>query len=706
MKNPQGAGSVDWLRDVLRNLPQPVRHPPELPLSLEGAWQVAAEACGMDAWALAREVGRQYGLPCEPLPATLPEEAIAWMASPVQREYGAVLVRHEDGYLVVAVCDPTPADLRERLRFASDMPVELVVAPPADLRRLREGALGTLAIEPVADDDHEEPRGGTAGEFDVEDASAPSDVVRLCNMMLRQAIRMNASDIHVQPVGGTGLVRMRIDGLLHKSGRLPLQVMTRLIGRVKAVAGMDPTDHLHPQDGHARAVSRTQRLDLRIATIPVTGGEKLVIRLLGGHSVLRLDDLDLPELERRQIANLVGASMGVVLAAGPTGSGKTTTLYSMLAEQNRADVNIVTVEEPVEIRVPLLAQTEVNPRAGLNFATALRSVVRQDPDVILIGEIRDTETASIAMQAAITGHLVFASIHANDAVSVLPRLAELGVDGTMAAEAVRGVVSQRLVRTLCRQCARPASAPWTAAEAWLRDHVGLEEPLRAVGCAACAGSGYRGRRGILQVLTVTPEVGALLDHSAPLSDVRALARQQGMRFLAESALDRVRRGQTSVEEVLRVMGTDFWRELQVAVDAAPPLAVIQASAAVEDAGDRGAVLLVAKDDAWRARLAEWLAQLDWRVVEATDEAQVRAAIDNRGDFALAVIDTEQLLEQRVRLLLAVRGVFAGAGVPLLFLAGGAEALEEHARSQPHTRVVPRPRNVQELRQQLARALLA
>jgi len=707
--SPPGASTL-WLLDVLRQLPSPPPVLPELPAQLEQAWGTACSVSGLNPWELAARVACQFGLRSESLPPELPDESVAWSAGPVPLELGAVLLRREEGYAVIAVSDPSPPDLLQRLRFASESPVELVVAPPADLRQLRHGPITSLhaeAREAAEADEEDDAAGEGLGEFDVEDASSTSAVVRLCNLMLLQAMRTKASDIHVQPVDGGGLVRMRIDGLLHKSARLPQHVLARLVARVKAVAGLDPTDRLRPQDGRASAVSHQQRMDLRISTIPVVGGEKLVIRLLGGHAILRLDDLDLPELERRQIANLTGASMGVVVAAGPTGSGKTTTLHAMLADLNRADINIVTVEDPVEMRVPLLAQTEVHPRMGVTFAAALRSVLRQDPDVILIGEIRDEETAGIAVQAAITGHLVFASVHANDAISVLPRLAELGVDGAAAAEAVRGVLSQRLVRALCKRCARPAEPPWTPAEAWLRERAGLEEWKRAVGCPDCAQTGYRGRRGILQVLTVTPEIAALLDHGAPLSEVRTLARQQGMRFLSESALDRVRRGQTSIDEVLRIMGTDFWREAQLVLGEAPPPGLVQASAHREDQGDRGAVLLFAADPQWRARLAAWLEVTEWRVVEAGTEQDVRDAMEHPGDFALAVVDGEDLPEERVRVLMAMRGVLAGYVVPLLFFAVGEdEVLASHIRGQAHTRVTERPESAADLRQQVTRALLA
>jgi len=602
-----------------------------LPDQLEAAWDTAAAYCGMSTWQLSEEIARQYGLHNEPLPAQLSDEAVAWMRLPVVLEAGAVLARHAEGYLVAAVAQPLEPDVMQRLRFMSGMPVQLVLVPPAEIRLLREiaalkeeapasnvanDAISDAAAATVAHDEAAEARRpvSEAGSnvFHVEDRQTDNAVVRLCNLMLREAMAYGASDIHLQPMGGDGVARMRIDGLLRIQGRGPVSVMHRMISRVKAVAGMDPTGHLRPQDGHARAVSATQTLDMRISSLPVVGGEKLVIRLLGGHQVLHLSDLDLPEIERRQIRNLIDATMGVVLVAGPTGSGKTTTLYSVLAEKDTADVNIITVEDPVEIRMLRAAQTKVNAKSGLDFANALRSVLRQDPDIILIGEVRDRETAAIAMQAAITGHLVLASIHANDAVSVLPRLTELGVSPDLASEAVRGIMSQRLLRAVCRACAQPAQPPWTPAETWLRAHAGLTGSVRAVGCPACAGTGYKGRRSILQVLTNSPAIARLLDHAAPLSQVRELARQEGMRFLSESALDRVQRGQTTVQEALRVMGTDFWREIGVATGRTPPLELSDAPPKpARDDGARGGVLLFAMNEVWRAKLLAWLGELAW-----------------------------------------------------------------------------------------------
>ncbi|MFZ4289244.1 GspE/PulE family protein [Variovorax sp. HJSM1_2] len=693
-----------WLAQVLDKMqPGLAKTLPVLPAELEPAWALAAASSGLTPWALAREVARQYGLRIESLPASLPAEAATWLNTSVAREHDAVVLRHLDGYLVVAVSNPAQPDLYEDLRFACGIPIELVVAPPADIRALRE----TLGPD-VADEADAADTGAVrtrVGEISVEDQVADVAVVRLSNLMLRQAIERGASDVHVQPVSGGGLVRMRIDGQLRKVGRLPLPVMMRLITRVKAVAGMDPTDRTCAQDGHIRAVLGKRRLDLRIATLPVAGGEKLVVRLLGGHSVVRMADLGLPEGERQQLQGLINSSMGVVLVAGPTGSGKTTTLYSVLAEKNTTEVNIVTVEDPVEIRMPRLAQTEVNPKAGLSFASALRSVVRQDPDIILIGEIRDRETAGIAMQAAITGHLVFASVHANDAVSVLPRLTDLGVAKDLAAEAVRGIVSQRLVRALCHQCTQPAQALFTPAEAWLHAHAGLEGSLRAVGCTVCGGTGYRGRRAIMQVLTNSAGIARLLAQGAPLSDVRALARKEGMRFLSESALDRVRRGFTTVDEVLRVMGADFWREIGEAVGVQPPDELIKAVALGQDVEDRGAILLVAKDAEWRNTLTDWLKQLAWRIQVVNNEQDVWDAIERDSDFALLVVDTEQLVEERVRLLLTVRDSLAGAALPMLaFESGDNAALDQYIGAQEHTRMAPRPASLEQFNAFIKNAL--
>lgn len=706
---PAEAASQDWLWRVLDRLKPGTGPRPPLPREPEAAWDAAAEYCGLTQEALAQEVALQCGLRYEPLPpAPSPEAAELMRLSPVLREYRAVPLRRGDGHFLLAIANPAAPDLISRLCFALGLPVDLVIAPPGPLRRLYEQAGLPLDGKPVPGTEREEPEtaaGGGGGEFRLDDQPTDSAVVRLCNLMLRQAMEHDASDIHVQPVGNGGLVRMRFDGLLRVVGRLPTAVMLRLVGRVKAIAGMNPTDRMHPQDAHARAVWGARRVDLRIATLPVTGGEKLVMRLLGGQDVLRLDDLDLGDIEMRQMRNLIDSSMGVIIVAGPTGSGKTTTLYAILHEKNTNEVNIVTVEDPVEIHMPRLAQTEVNPRSGLDFANALRSVVRQDPDIILIGEIRDAETAAISMQAAITGHLVFASVHANDAVSVLPRMTELGVSPDLVAEAVRGIVSQRLVRVACPACARPAAPPFTVAETWLMTHAGLKDSMRAVGCPACGGTGYRGRRGIVQVLTNTPEVARLLDHGEPLSKVREMARSQGMRSLSESALDRVRRGQTTLDEVLRVLGTDFWREIAAVVGVPPPLEQAGPSNAVIDERGSGTILLVAKNEEWRQTLLDWLLELGWPVVPASNEQEVREAMAHHADFAAAVIDVAEADAGRARALMEMRESLAGAAVPLLVFetADNVQLAHDIAR-HPHVLLAQRPRDAGALRAQIDRAL--
>ncbi len=669
--------STAWLEQVLQHARPDAVAPPPLPPNLERAWDLVAGFCGWTEWELAQEIARQFGLHCEPLPGDVPAEMAVHLRSPWMRRYLAVPLRRGDEHVVVAVANPTAEGLVERVSFLFGVAVVLTIAPPAQLRAhydgigMRGSTPGTAEADPQPPPHEEAP-----SEFHLEDHPGDSAIITLCNVMLRHAIEQGASDIHVQPLGDGGIVLMRLDG------------------------------RLHPQDAHARAVAPDRTLDMRISTLPVIGGEKLVIRLLGGHRPLTLADLDLTETELGQLQNLVEASMGLVIVAGPTGSGKTTTLYAVLNEKNTSDVSIVTVEDPVEIRMPRLAQTEVNAKSGLDFANALRSVVRQDPDIVLIGEIRDTETASIAMQAAITGHLVFASVHANDAVSVLPRLRELGVNGDLVGEAVRGVVSQRLIRTLCNACAAPAAAPWTPAEGWLMQHAGLTTSRRAVGCAVCHGTGCRGRRSVMQVLTVTPEVAHLLDHGAPLSELRKHAAGQGMRLLAQSALERIERGQTSVQEVLRVMGTDFWRSLAEVANLPSPGALGMVRTPQDDL--QGEVLLIAKDDAWRTTLAGWLRELGWsRIVEASDEQGVLAAMRHHTDFGLTVVDVEKLLSDRARLLMQMRSTLAGAVVPILVLGGlNNVTLASDLALQASTRLADRPSNAKELAQQLQPLLQA
>jgi type II secretory ATPase GspE/PulE/Tfp pilus assembly ATPase PilB-like protein/CheY-like chemotaxis protein len=378
-------------------------------------------------------------------------------------------------------------------------------------------------------------------------------IIRLVDMMLADGVASRASDVHVEPVDGGVVVRYRIDGVLRQVMKIPRSAGLPLISRIKIMSGLDIADRRRPQDGRARVVVNGSPIDLRVSTLPASGGEKVVIRILNTKStVLTLEALGLLDEERQKIERLLDHKEGILLVTGPTGSGKTTTLYSALRVIQSEGVNIVTVEDPVEYKLgENIVQVQVHEKAGLTFASALRSILRQDPDVVLIGEIRDQETAQIAVQASLTGHLVLSTLHTNDAANSVTRLLDMGTEAYKLGSALRGVLAQRLMRRLCPSCSEPsdgADVP-ERLKRYLPEGVVLQ---RAVGCPDCASTGYRGRFAIVEILTVSPDIERLIGQGATADRISELARAEGMRPLWESGLRHVLAGETTVDELLRV----------------------------------------------------------------------------------------------------------------------------------------------------------
>ncbi|HEX6644905.1 MAG TPA: type II/IV secretion system protein, partial [Gemmatimonadales bacterium] len=395
-------------------------------------------------------------------------------------------------------------------------------------------------------DDDSDDIGASAEE------ASHAPIVRLVDMMLADGIASRASDIHVEPVDGGVAVRYRIDGVLRQVMKIPRSAGIPLISRVKIMSGLDIADRRRPQDGRARVSVNGSPVDLRVSTLPAAGGEKVVIRVLNTRAtLLSLEALGMHEDEREAIKQLLDHKEGILLVTGPTGSGKTTTLYSALRLVQGEGINIVTVEDPVEYKLgENIVQVQVQEKAGLTFASALRSILRQDPDVVLVGEIRDQETAQIAVQASLTGHLVLSTLHTNDAVNAVTRLVDMGIEPYKLASALRGVVAQRLMRRLCPACRAESTGSLGPK---LRRHVPAGTRLySAVGCPECAMTGYRGRFSIVEVLAVTPEIERLIGAGATADRLADAARSAGMRVLWESGLRHVLAGETSAEELLRV----------------------------------------------------------------------------------------------------------------------------------------------------------
>ena len=396
-----------------------------------------------------------------------------------------------------------------------------------------------------------------AGRDDLLDVAGRAPTIKLVNLVLFEAVQARASDVHVQPYEDALVVRMRIDGVLHDSLKLPKQMQDELISRIKVMGRMNIAEKRLPQDGRATVQVGDRAIDLRIATLPTSFGERVVVRLLDKSSRLyNLAELGMAPQPLVQFRRLISADHGLILVTGPTGSGKTTTLYAALQEINQRELNILTLEDPIEYQLAGISQTQVSEKKGMTFASGLRSVLRQDPDIIMIGEIRDRETAVMAIQSALTGHLVFSTLHTNDAAGAVARLLDLGIEPYLLASSLVGVVAQRLLRRVCADCTRPAPVeelarlfPPSATPMSVADS---ERIVTTTGCAACRQTGYRGRLGIFELLLVDDAVRRKIHAMATAAEINAAAREDGMISLREDGIAKVRAGVTTVDEVLRV----------------------------------------------------------------------------------------------------------------------------------------------------------
>jgi type II secretory ATPase GspE/PulE/Tfp pilus assembly ATPase PilB-like protein len=456
--------------------------------------------------------------------------AVALLAERWARRYGVLPLRLERGALIVATSDPNDLDAERTVSFATGHRVRWASASAGELARQidRWYADTSPRREQFAPPVEVEHLGFVAEESTSVATDAGTSVIRLVDQLLAEGIQAGASDIHIEPEEQGVAVRHRVDGLLRHARTMPRQIAPSLVSRVKILSGLDIADRLRPQDGRARVAIRGSVVDLRVSTLPASHGEKIVIRVLDGSAGLRtLDSIGFSPADLARIRSLLEQREGLVLVTGPTGSGKTTTLYAALREIQARGVNVVTVEDPIEYRLPGIVQVQVHERAGLTFGAALRSIMRQDPDVILVGEIRDRETAEIAIQASLTGHLVLSTLHTNDAPSAVTRLIDIGVAGYQIATAVKGVIAQRLLRRRCGAC-------------------------EGAGCAACEGSGHRGRLAVAEVLVASPEFERRVAAGASTETIADAARAAGCATLWESGLELVRRGETTMDELRRV----------------------------------------------------------------------------------------------------------------------------------------------------------
>jgi type II secretory ATPase GspE/PulE/Tfp pilus assembly ATPase PilB-like protein/8-oxo-dGTP pyrophosphatase MutT (NUDIX family) len=506
------------------------------------------------------------------------------------RRYRVLPLRAADGALEVATADPLNLDCERALSFATGRAVRLSLASPLSLSRALDAAYRDEPPPMVAMDVQHLTADVEAAPIAPADADDGGSITRLVDDLLGEGIAAGASDIHIEPEERGIVVRHRIDGVLRRVRTLPRGVVASLVSRLKIICGLDIADRLRPQDGRARVALNGVAVDLRVSTLPASHGEKVAIRVLDARgSVLSLDAMGFLPDELARIETLLDAREGLILVTGPTGSGKTTTLYATLRRLQQRGVNIVTVEDPIEYRLPGIVQVQVNERAGLTFASALRSIMRQDPDVLLIGEIRDRETAEIAIQASLTGHLVFSTLHTNDAASAVTRLVDIGVAPYKIATALKGVLAQRLVRRLCPCGAAGERRPLLVAE------------RAAVPCVECRGDGYRGRLAIVEVLLATTEFERAVAAGIGAERLAEAARQCGMRSLWESGMAHIAEGQTSQAELLRVAAAP------ARVDATTPPKYLPAISSVPDGMVHSVEVKVATVDVYviRPRPGDW-----------------------------------------------------------------------------------------------------
>jgi type IV pilus assembly protein PilB len=515
------------------------------------------EQGAIDTEQLSRATADRYGLDYVDLSIYKVDMAAANLISVKSaRRYRTVPIGFVDeGTLLLAMADPANVLAVDDVQMATGLSCRVAVAPAEDIDALisKLTTLQSTVAEPILEEEGEDEEEGPAEITDLHASAKEGPVVKLVNSILGQAVTEGASDIHFEPNGGEMRIRFRVDGVLQEMARVPKRMVSGVVSRIKIMSELDIAEKRIPQDGRVALTIEDRRIDLRVTTLPTQSGEGASIRILDEVAAQRtLDQLGMEGEERRRFENSFRQPYGAVLVTGPTGAGKSTTLYAALQELNDVNKNIVTIEDPVEYHLDGINQIGVHRKAGLTFATGLRSVLRADPDVIMVGEVRDAETGRIAIEAALTGHMVLTTLHTNDAPGAITRLQEMGIESFLTSSAVDCVVAQRLARMLCPHCKKRSVIPQTAlADAGFRVGTDLEA-YEPVGCGRCHGVGYRGRVGVYSVMVLSERIKEMVVSHSSEADIGKVAIEEGMSTLRDAGLAKVRVGVTSIEEVTRV----------------------------------------------------------------------------------------------------------------------------------------------------------
>jgi type IV pilus assembly protein PilB len=527
---------------------------------LLGEILVDLDYCSEDA--IVECLAAEYGVPYAKLDARLYDPRVVEVLPREYVENNLVMplfvVR---GMLTIAVSEPANLFLIDEIHSLSNLEVQIVAATPKDIRRAITSLPNSkvFVIDDIIEDSQQADvtliEEALEDIGDVEEIAGQSPVIRLVNYVIYNAVKEGASDIHIEPAERCMRVRFRIDGRLHKSLEVPLHLLPAVSSRIKIMASLDISERRLPQDGRVHVLLEGRKIDLRVSTFPTARGEKTVIRVLDTRTIsLNLEDLGFAEDVLGTFRENIRAPNGIILATGPTGSGKSTTLYAALNAISSMENNVCTVEDPIEYHLPLINQFQVQDKIGLTFSKALRTLLRQDPDIIMVGEIRDEETARTAVQAALTGHLVFSTLHTNDACSAVTRLVNMGVEPYLIGAALNMVLAQRLVRRICSKCRQEYEPPRNLRKTVERMGLQCDAFYRGVGCRGCRNTGFRGRIGVHELMVLSDQIRDAIVSSLNLSLLRKLAIDNGMVELRQDGFRKVREGITTVEEVLHIAG--------------------------------------------------------------------------------------------------------------------------------------------------------
>ena len=714
----------DWLLPTLEGLVSAealgeLRQP-----TIESLWDTATRRGFATDDAILEALSARFRMKIADLASSTPE-ARDVVPESLARKYRIVPLQVTDAVLDIATADPHDLDCERTLGFAAGRTIRMHLAAPSRLMdRIDELYRPESTVEKLLEGMNQYDVQSITDQVDSSDLDLSADkaserpIIRLVDHIIAEGIQQRASDIHLESQEGGVRVHYRIDGVLRQALTLPRAVGIPLVSRIKIISGLDIADRLRPQDGRARVSVDGKRVDLRVSTLPASSGEKVVIRILdSSNNLLSLENLGVNEADFARIQHLVNLREGIVLVTGPTGSGKTTTLYAALRTIQTRGVNIVTVEDPVEYKLAGIVQVQVNEKAGLTFAAALRSILRQDPDVVLVGEVRDKETAGIAIQASLTGHLVLSTLHTIDAASSIARLLDIGVESYKIGAALKGVIAQRLVRRLCPHCRSPMTEPVAdRLRRWIPEGAALQRP---VGCNECGNTGYRGRLAIMEVLLADTEVERRVAAGETTERIVEAARAGGMRSLWESGIDHVVAGSTDLEELLRVVEVPLDQPLprrdaraeprhlspQGGAPAAPParptpsstpvvppsqlraasaaaarttsmfgddaLELVDDIAPAQRRGARGTVLLVEDEESLRAVLKDLLERDGFTIVEAADGIAALDEIDRSAPDAI-VLDLNLPRLDGYGVLARLRARAITAEIPVIVLTAKAD----------------------------------